>query len=52
MKPVCKYTLATGKSKKQKVRWGTCFCVKRVNNCTIWRELAKTPRERVVSKEF
>ena len=52
VKPVCKYTLATGKSKKQKVRWEVRFGVKRVNNHTVWRELAKTTRERVVSKEF
>ena len=29
-----------------------CFGVKRVNCCTIWRELAKTTRERGFSKEF
>lgn len=29
-----------------------CFGIKRVNCRTIWRELAKTTRERVVSKEF
>ena len=52
VKPICKYTLATGKSKKQKVRLEACFSVKRVKNHTIWRELAKTTRERVVSKEF
>ena len=52
VKPICKYTLATGKSKKQKVRLEVCFSAKRVKNYTIWRELAKTTHERVVSKEF
>ena len=31
---------------------GRVFAVKRGNYYTIWRELAKTTRERVVSKEF